>query len=76
MNKSYLINLNKTIKDALFRLEKNRQKCLIVVDKNQKFFGTLTDGDVRRAILINSNVHNSIKSYVKKKPKLIRIDDN
>ncbi len=75
MNKSYLINLNKTIKDALFRLEKNRQKCLIVVDKNQKFFGTLTDGDVRRAILINSNVHNSIKSYVKKKPIVIKEAD-
>ena len=47
-------------------LEKNKQKCLIVVDKNQKFYGTLTDGDVRRAILNNSNVHNTIKSYVKK----------
>ena len=72
MNQSYLINLNRTIKDALFRLEKNKQKCLIVVDKNQKFYGTLTDGDVRRAILNNSNVHNTIKSYVKKKPVVIR----
>ncbi len=67
MNSNYFINNNKTIKDALYSLEKNKQKCLIVLDGNSKFFGTLTDGDVRRAILTNANINNMIKPYVRKK---------
>jgi predicted transcriptional regulator len=67
MNSNYFINNNKTIKDALYSLEKNKQKCLIVLDKNSKFFGTLTDGDVRRAILTNANINNIVKPYVRKK---------
>ena len=66
MNSNYFINNNKTIKDALYSLEKNKQKCLIVLDGNSKFFGTLTDGDVRRAILTNANINNMIKPYVRK----------
>ena len=50
--KNYLLNLNQKIKEALVRLEKNQGKCLIVVDKNNVLKGTLTDGDVRRALLI------------------------
>ena len=46
--KDYLLNLNHKIK-ALVRLEKNRGKCLIVVNKDNILKGTITDGDVRRA---------------------------
>ena len=48
--KDYLLNLNHKIKEALVRLEKNRGKCLIVVNKDNILKGTITDGDVRRAL--------------------------
>ena len=41
-----------TIRAAM--AEKNTEKCLIVVDKNNRFYSTLTDGDIRRAILKGS----------------------
>ena len=45
------IDKNNTLNKALFYLNKNKNKCLIVLDNKMKLFGTLTDGDVRRAIL-------------------------
>ena len=55
----YLIDSKKKIKDCLFKLEKNIQKCLIVVNNNKKITGTVTDGDIRRALLkknVSSNL--------------------
>lgn len=72
--KNYLIEQNKNIKDALVNLENNKSKCLLVVDKNNTLKGTLTDGDIRRAMLQNANLSSSIKKYVKKKP--LYIDNN
>ena len=46
-----LIGENATIKEALYTLSKSGEKCLIVVDPNKKLIGTLSDGDIRKAIL-------------------------
>ena len=70
--KNYLLNLNHKIKEALVRLEKNQGKCLIVVDKNNVLKGTLTDGDVRRALLIGADINSSIKKYIRTKPYYIK----
>lgn len=70
--KNYLCNLDFKIKEALIRLEKNQGKCLIVVDKDNILKGTLTDGDVRRALLIGADINSSIKKYIRKKPYYIK----
>jgi dTDP-glucose pyrophosphorylase/CBS domain-containing protein len=41
-----------TIRQAMKTLEKTAEKCLLVVDENKKLLGTLTDGDLRRSILV------------------------
>ena len=41
------------------------QNCLVVVDKNNNLQGTLSDGDLRSALL-NKNLNDGIKSFVKK----------
>ena len=40
-----------TLKEALKKMEQNFYKCLIVVDNDNKLLGTITDGDIRRAII-------------------------
>ena len=70
--KDYLINLNHKIKEALVRLEKNRGKCLIVVNKDNILKGTITDGDVRRALLVGADINSSIKRYIRTKPYFIK----
>ena len=66
--KNYLIQEYKTIKEALIKLENNKSKCLIVIDKRSVLKGTLTDGDIRRAMLQKASLTSSIKKYIKKKP--------
>jgi len=65
--KNLIIKENKKIKDALTKLEKNKEKCLIVVDNQNKFIGTLNDGDIRRALMTGVNTSAMIKKYLQKK---------
>ena len=46
-----LIDSNKTLKFAMESLNKKTYTFFIVVDKNKKVLGSITDGDIRRAIL-------------------------
>ena len=45
-NKINLIKSTDTLKNAMKKLEKSKYKCLIIVDKNEKLIGTITDGDI------------------------------
>ena len=58
--KKLLIKKDATITDALRQLGKTGLRCLIVIDKKKKFLGTITDGDVRRNILIDKNFKKKI----------------
>ena len=49
--KKILIGPNTTIRQAMKILEKTSLGCLLVVDDQNSLLGTLTDGDLRRAIL-------------------------
>ena len=71
---NYIISKYKSIRDALTQLEKNDQKCLIAVDENKKIFGTLTDGDIRRALLKKANLDTKISNFVKKNPISIKLN--
>jgi len=59
--KSLFINFNDSIKEALKRLNKSGKGSLIVVDENDNFLGTLSDGDVRKSILNGEKIKSSIK---------------
>jgi len=73
--KNYLLHIDKNIRDSLFKLEKNSEKCLVVVNSNDVLKGTLTDGDIRRAMLSGANANSKIKRYIKKKPFYIKEND-
>ena len=66
--KNYLLHIEKNITESLIKLEKNSEKCLIIVDSKNILKGTLTDGDVRRALLDGASVNSKVKNYIKKKP--------
>lgn len=67
MIKKILVNYSTTVKECLVKLENNEQKCLIVVKNQNVFYGTLTDGDIRRAIILGARLDDKIKNYAKKK---------
>jgi len=53
---------NESIIDALNKINNNNSGTVIVVDDNNKLLGTLTDGDIRRALIDNIPLNNSIKN--------------
>ena len=55
------IKPNSTIEDAIKTIEQGKVKISLILDSNDKFLGTLNDGDIRRAILSGKNLKNSIR---------------
>ena len=62
--KNLLIQPTLNVKDALKQLNKVGGKSLVVVNKENKLLGTLSDGDVRRAILKGKYPKNKINLQV------------
>lgn len=63
-----IIDKNITIKSALEQLDMEAKGFLAVVDENGKFVGTITDGDIRRWILKNGSLVESVDKAMNSKP--------
>jgi len=68
LNKKYLIKKNASIKKALSLLNISPHRCLLVIDNNKKLLGTITDGDIRKSILKNSNLERPIITIYNNRP--------
>ena len=51
--KAITVSLNTSLKDVLLNMNKSGERIVLVADENNRFFGTITDGDVRRWLLNN-----------------------
>ncbi len=67
----YIVKENITIKDSLSVINKSGHNTIFVVDKNGVLKGSLTDGDIRRALLGNAKQNNKIKNIYNKSPKYL-----
>ena len=65
-NKNIIYN-NFSLFDALQRLQKVKNKTLIIIKKNLKFLGTLTDGDIRRALLRKIKITDPVHKIINNK---------
>ncbi len=63
-----LIKPKDSIKNALKKITKTSQKCLMVVDEENCLIGTLSEGDIRKAILSRVDIRSSINNYYNEKP--------
>ena len=70
----HIINSDQTIRQLVIRLGKLKNNFFcIVVDKNKKYIGTLTDGDIRRGLLLNYTLNDKTKEICNKKSKFVTI---
>ena len=60
---SITYKMEKDKKQGLLQLEKNTEKCLVVVDSDNILKGTLTDGDIRSAMLRGSDINSKTLSF-------------
>tara|TARA_B100001758_G_scaffold245446_1_gene258481 strand:+ start:2699 stop:3679 length:981 start_codon:yes stop_codon:yes gene_type:complete len=67
-NEIPIVKLESKLKDALIEMTNKNLGCVIIVDKNNKVVGFFTDGDLRRSINKNLDIHETlIKKIMTKK---------
>ena len=62
------LRVNSTIADALGVIDSGAVKIALVVDSDNKLLGTLSDGDIRRALLRKKTLNETIKGVYFKNP--------
>ena len=65
MFNNFLIHPDKSLKSALKLISKNGCKTVLVVE-NDVFLGTLSDGDIRKAVLKKNNLNSKILNFYNK----------
>jgi D-glycero-alpha-D-manno-heptose-7-phosphate kinase len=72
--KALCINETKSIKDALRKIEKNKSGLIFTLNQKKQVTGLATDGDIRRALLKNTKLHQNISSCAN--PEFKWVDSN
>ena len=71
--KDHLIPSGSSIKEALIKLEILSSNAIIfIVDKEDKLIGSLTDGDVRRALIRDVSIDNVVDEIIQHHPRFLR----
>jgi dTDP-glucose pyrophosphorylase len=71
--KDHLILSGSSIKEALIKLDiLAPDAILFVVDKEDKLIGSLTDGDVRRALIRDIPINSNVDAIIQSNPRFIR----
>ena len=65
---SILLPPSATIREAMHALDKGSLRIVLICDPNQRLLGTVTDGDTRRALLANANMHDPVSLAMNVKP--------
>ena len=63
----FIVNSNVSVKFAMEQMDKNARK-IIYVSKDSKLIGVLSDGDIRRYILGDNSIQDSVEGAMNPKP--------
>ena len=67
--RDYLLSTDATIRDAIAVLEKNQ--CSVIVDSEEYILGTVTDRDIRKALLGQTSLDASVCGIMNKSPTIL-----
>ena len=71
---STLISPNATLRDVIVAMDKSALQISMVVDEDRRLLGTITDGDVRRALLRGQDLEASIASIMFTAPMVVSMN--
>ena len=71
-----IISQNDSIHAAIEKLDDNDAHIILIVDKNKKLLGTVTDGDVRRGILKGCSLTESVTKIMNSNPITASVKDS
>ena len=72
----FTIDQSSNILDALRLIDKNQSGFVLVCNKERRLLGTLTDGDIRRALINGSSITESVNGIYRDKYKYLSISDS
>ena len=58
------LNSKKTLLDALKNLDREGSQIVLVVDDEDKLLGTISDGDIRRSLLIGKSLETKVSEVM------------
>ena len=64
--KEILIQNNLSLREVINKLNELGTKTLVVADNNNKLLGTISDGDIRKALLSNQSIDSPIQDIFNK----------
>jgi len=64
----HLLSSESTIKDAMLNINIGGRQIAIIIDEDKKLLGTVSDGDIRRALLEGHSLESSIKKIMNEHP--------
>ncbi len=75
-NKKFIIHRDVLIKDSISMLDKAGERILFVVDDEERLFGSISDGDIRRWILSEGKMDLSVENLCYKNPSYVNEEYN
>jgi len=69
--KNIIVQSGISIRQAMKNLSESGKKCLVIANDENMLLGTLSDGDLRKAILNGTRMGESIKSIYQKNPTVL-----
>jgi dTDP-glucose pyrophosphorylase/CBS domain-containing protein len=70
--RSILLGTDATIRDAMGAIDAGTVEIALVVDDGRRLLGTVSDGDVRRALLAGAALDDPVKPYMTADPRVVR----
>lgn len=71
-----VVDSETTIREAMRRINANSTQFALVVNQQQQLVGTLSDGDIRRALLAGRSLDDSVQTAMNAAPTSVSIDDD
>ena len=65
--KKFQISIDSSLKEALYKIDKNQEGIIYVCSSDNKVLGVATDGDIRRKLLEGAKLSNNLHEIVNKK---------
>jgi len=70
--RSISLHKNNTISDALKILNLSKHQIILIKNNKNQFMGTVTDGDIRRALIKEKNFNSKLSEIMNKNPFVLR----
>jgi len=66
MINKFTLNIESSVRSALKKIDSNGIGLIIIIDNQNRVYGTLSDGDIRRFIIDGGNINDSVKKCMNK----------